>query len=814
MAVGGPQDPPSPALSGIIRKGDFLDALLSVDSLKSRDAEGRTILHLAALAGDPEAVQQILVSPAFAGAGILEAAGGDGKSALDLALSRPDSRNHAEGAEKLILAGGRSGDPVYSYFAPAVRSSNFNIRLFDGRTPLHFAAREGHLGLLHFFLDKNAQINIKDASGATALHDAARTGNIDAMELLLARGADPNAQDAKGNSALHLGIPSESHREAIGLLLAYQANPSLRDEHGDSPLHIVITLNRGSEIVQSLLSGGTDISIRNIDGKTALYLAVEESRTGLIPLLISYQSDVFAADNEGITPFEKALEIGNPVLAALITPETVLQTDSAGNTMLHKAIENSADIKTITLILENRALVNARNREGDTSLHLAVRLNEVETGELLISRGADIFAPNAKGETPLYLSFHSPGGIRSWMINSHTVIVRDGLGNGILHYAAQWKIDGHIPYIVQQGADLEAKNAAGETPLFVAVKYAGEWGPSGDSTIKTLVSAGASLNSRDNLGNSALHAAVRWNSREAAQALINAGIDINARALNGKTPLHDAVRLGIADIETLLANRGADVETRDTGGITPFMEAVIAGNSLSAERLINLGADPNTRNNRGDTPLHLAVSGGQGDMMNLLLSWGAPIHARNSQGYSPYELALNISPAVVSTLLTKDRIQMADDNGSSPLHIAIREGAPLSTIRIIISQGARLSPVDSEGRCPLRLAVDRESWELAKVLADAGADPFTTAGDGRTPAELVILQGPAPVRAVFSGKAIGARDTSGNTILHYAARCGSPETIAVLLQLGANKSIKNISAESPADIAKRWERTDTLAMLN
>jgi ankyrin repeat protein len=804
----------SPALSGIIRKGDFLDALLTVDSLRSLDAEGRTILQLAALEGEAEAVQQILRAPAFSTGEVLEARDRDGKTALDLALSRPDSRNHAESAEKLILAGARSQDPIYSYFAPAARSSNFNIRLFDGRTPLHFAAREGHLGLLNFFMDKNAQINIKDASGATALHEAARAGNIDAMELLLSRGADPNAQDAKGNSPLHLGIPSESHREAIGLLLAYQANANLRDEHGDSPLHIVITLNRNSTIVQSLLSGGTDVSIRNIDGKTALYLAVEEGRIELIPLLLSYQSDVFAADNEGITPFERALETGDPVLSAMITPETVFQTDSAGNTVLHTAIENFADVKTITLILDHRALINARNREGDTSLHLAVRLDEAEIGELLISRGADIFAPNARGETPLYLVFHSPGGIRRWMINSHTVIARDGLGNGVLHYTAQWKIDSQIPYIVQQGADLEAKNAAGETPLFVAVKYTGERGPAGDSTIRTLVNAGASLNSRDNLGNSALHAAVRWNNREAAQALINAGIEVNARALNGKTPLHDAVRLGIADIETLLVSRGADIEIRDTGGNTPFMEAVSAGNAHSAERLANLGADSNTRNNQGDTPLHLAVSAGQNDIVNLLLSWGAPIHARNSQGRSPYETALTISPAMVSTLLTKDRIQMADDNGASPLHIAIREGAPLSTIRIIITQGARLSPVDSEGRCPLRLAVDRESWELAKLLTDAGADPFTTAGDGKTPAEIVITQGPGPVQAVFSGKAIGARDSSGNTILHYAARYGSPETIAVLLQLGANKTLKNISAESPADIAKRWERMDTLSMLN
>jgi ankyrin repeat protein len=793
----------SPALYGIADKGEFLDAILTGDSLKSRDERGRTILHLASAAGDIVAAQKILASGAD-----IAGRDNDGNNALDLALSRPDSRNHAEVAEKLILSGARSDNPVYPYFAPAARSSNYNIRFLDGGSPLHYAAREGYLGLVNFFTERKAEINIKDASGATPLHEAARSGSIETMDLLLSLGADPNAQDAKGNSPLHIGIPPETHQEAIGLLLAYGANPSLKDEHGDSPLHIVITLNRDSAVVQALLSGGTDLSIRNIDGKTPLYLAVEEGRVTHIPLLLAYQSDIFAADNGGITPFKRALEIGNPVLQAMITEGTVQQTDSAGNTALHIAIENRADIRTVALILESRALINARNREGDTSLHLAVRLNEMETGELLLSRGADIFAPNAKGETPLYLTFHSPGGMRQWMINSHTIMVRDGLGNGILHYAAQWKIDNYIPYIVQQGAYLEAVNATGETPLFVAVKY------NADSTIKTLVNAGASLDSRDNLGNSVLHAAVRWNASRSAQALINAGSDVDAHALNGKTPLHDAVRLGITDIENLLVSRGADIEIRDAEGNTPFMEAVLAGHLGAMERLMDKGVDPNTRNSQGDTPLHVAVTVERSDLVYLLLSWGAPIHALNSQNRSPYQIALAGSPRMVSTLLTKDRIQMSDDSGSSPLHIAIREGAPLSTIRIIINQGARLSPVDSEGRSPLRLAVDRESWELAKALADAGADPFTMAGDGKTPGELVIAKGVGPVQAVFSGKAINARDSSGNTILHYAARFGNRETIAMLLDLGANKGIKNISAESPADIAKRWERTDTASMLN
>jgi ankyrin repeat protein len=201
-------------------------------------------------------------------------------------------------------------------------------------------------------------------------------------------------------------------------------------------------------------------------------------------------------------------------------------------------------------------------------------------------------------------------------------------------------------------------------------------------------------------------------------------------------------------------------------------------------------------------------------MVNLLLGWGAQIHAKNSLGKSPFQLALASSPKMVSTLLTKDRIYASDDYGASPLTIAIRDRAPISMIRTIIAQGARIDTVDAEGRTPLRLAVDRNSWELAKLIADSGADPFIPAGDGKIPAELAMTKGSEGIRSLFSGRAIHAKDSSGNTILHYAAKSGNPEMIALLLELGANKSVKNIAAESPADIAVRWRHSENAAMLN
>jgi ankyrin repeat protein len=244
------------------------------------------------------------------------------------------------------------------------------------------------------------------------------------------------------------------------------------------------------------------------------------------------------------------------------------------------------------------------------------------------------------------------------------------------------------------------------------------------------------------------------------------------------------------------------------------MEAVTAGYPASMERLADYGADPLTRNIRGDTPLHLAVAMERSDMVNLLLTWGASIHARNARGKTPFQIALTVSPRMVSTLLTKDRINSPDDFGYSVLHIAIQEKAHPGMVKIILDQGGRLSGVDSSGRTPLRLAADENSWALAKILADAGSDPFSAAGDGKTPADIALNRGFEGVQAVFAGKGIHAKDSSGNTILHYAARKGNPEIISLLLELGANKSVKNIAAESPADIARRWNQTGNAALLN
>ncbi|MCL2441927.1 MAG: ankyrin repeat domain-containing protein [Treponema sp.] len=788
-------------------------SLLTPENIPLPDKDGKTVLHLASIAGKVQAVIDIIsvINSSRTLFSINDKDKTD-KNALDYALDRPDSKNHIETAEQLILSGAFSENPIFSYFGPAARSSNFNMRRNEGLAPIHYAVMDNHIGLISFLMTKKVDLNLKSNSGATALHEAIRKGHIEIISLLLENGADPNASDANGNTPLHTGIPSEVdsevHIEIISMLLEKGADPNLRDAHGDTPLHISVILNHSDEVIQVLLNGGSDVHVRNINGKTPLYIAIENAREKLVHVLLQYGSDIFAADNSGATPFDVAFGVSGNILNMIITEETVNQSDHLGNTMLHSTVRNRGNIEYIGRILDYNGNVDARNRDGDTALHIAVRSNYKESGEYLVSRGANVFSLNSVGHSPVFLAFSPPSGsIRDWIINPYTINLRDGLGNSMLHYASQWNLNHAIPVIIRNGISVEDTNATGQTPIFMALRN------DSTSTITVFHENNANINARDSQGNTLLHAAVRWNARNSIPLLISYGIDINVSSLNGNTPLHDSVALGMSDIESLFIRHNANLEIRNVDGNTPFMEAVRAGLIPSIEKLSANGADPSARNIRGDTPLHIAVSMERIDLVNILLNMGTSIHARNTRNRTPFQTALSVSPAMVTSLLSGDRIHISDDMGNSALHVALQERSSGIIIRTIVNLGSRVNAVDNNGKNPLRLAVDFELWEAARIIADSGADPFMTAVDNKTPAEIAFTKGNECLRAIFSGIAINSRDSSGNTILHFAARYGTTQSINLLLELGANKTLRNILAETPYDIAVRWNRQENANLL-
>ena len=84
-----------------------------------------------------------------------------------------------------------------------VNKAEVDARDSAGETPLIWAAYKGHKDVVELLLANKANVNAKDRIGATPLHAAAQYGHTDVAELLLASKADINAANNVGETPLH-----------------------------------------------------------------------------------------------------------------------------------------------------------------------------------------------------------------------------------------------------------------------------------------------------------------------------------------------------------------------------------------------------------------------------------------------------------------------------------------------------------------------------------------------------------------------------------------------------------------------------------
>ncbi len=110
-----------------------------------------------------------------------------------------------------------------------------------------------------------------------------------------------------------------------------------------------------------------------------------------------------------------------------------------------------------------------------------------------------------------------------------------------------------IKRAIEAGADVNAKNDDGRTPLHLAA-----YGNS-KKIMDTLIAAGADVNAKDNHGDTPLYGAVRSNSKESMDALLAAGVDVNSRDNNGLTPLNLAVDYLLTKAMKKLIELGATI---------------------------------------------------------------------------------------------------------------------------------------------------------------------------------------------------------------------------------------------------------------
>ncbi|KAK4077918.1 uncharacterized protein Triagg1_3612 [Trichoderma aggressivum f. europaeum] len=237
-----------------------------------------------------------------------------------------------------------------------------------------------------------------------------------------------------------------------------------------------------------------------------------------------------------------------------------------------------------------------------------------------------------------------------------------------------------VKLLVEEGADIEAKDGDGQTPLLWAAIVGHE------TVVKLLVEKGADIEVEDNFG---------------------------------QTPLSRAAENGHEAIVQLLAEKGAGIEAEREDCLAPILWAAMAGHEAVVKLLIEQGADIEVKDEDGQTPLSWAAVAGHEAVVKLLVEKGANIEAKDGDGRTPLLQAAEYGRLAIVTLLVEKGadVKVKDDLGQTPLMQAAGNGYK-AIVKLLIEEGTDIEVKDNFGQTALSRAAGFRYRAIGKLLVE------------------------------------------------------------------------------------------------
>ncbi|KAK1636510.1 ankyrin repeat-containing domain protein [Colletotrichum phormii] len=423
-------------------------------------------------------------------------------------------------------------------------------------------------------------------------------------------------------------------------------------------------------------------------------------------------------------------------------------------------------------ILAQGASVNiALGDRGDRAVHVAAREGFLLVLDRLIASGADVNVQNTAQDTALHQALNRRQIPTSLALLSSGARwkIKNANGTTVLHTAVRNSAYLVVQYLLDKGADPNARDKWGQTPLFKACHPADKDGKKANvdlKTIRLLVERGAdpTLGAWKN-GSTPIHELASSGHAKELEIMAKAAKTLElplSGDAQGRTPLLIAVRNKHSDAIDVLIKYKANVNARETSKDntvpTALWHAAWNPDLSIATKLLEAGADPNAKGN-DITILHLAATQHWLELAKLLVKYKADLNAKSS---------------------SKD----------TPLHAAVwAKDFPIT--RLMLENGAKVEARGSSKATPIMAAAQIGSLPMVRLLLKHEAQWSYTTPQG-TNAFIWALSGGSAVCASFflgCGHDLDQKADGDYTALHYAARTGKMECVKLLLELGIDKQV-------------------------
>ncbi|HUU16925.1 MAG TPA: ankyrin repeat domain-containing protein [Sedimentisphaerales bacterium] len=456
---------------------------------------------------------------------------------------------------------------------------------------LHEAAAKGDIDQVKSLISKGADVNSKESMGMTPLHYAALYGHKDMVEFLITKGADVNAKDLQGDTPVMSAIvgASANCKDVVQLLVTKGAQISA--------IHMAAYLGDVDK-VRTLLNQGTDVNTKWAHGATPLHLAIVGGQSEVVKFLIDQGANVNAKSEEGVTLLHAALIYGD-------------------NEMVKLLIDKGADVKAAD--------------KGDIRL--------LETLMPSIMRTLELLEPGEDKEEAKRLWWESKKD------DVKLVLARGGrIPTLIVALGASMGLRDMVELAIKEGEDVNARAPARQkkTLLHEAVDSGHK------ELVQYLLDKGADINAKERRGWTPLHMASAAGQREIVELLISKGAALNVGDIRGGTALWYAKEQGNKEIVELLRSRSAE----EQAPTIPLHQAARDGDLEQVKSLVLRGADVNAIDDRlAGTPLHLAAYYGRHDVVQFLISKGANVNVQNKWNRTALDEAVDQNRSEIAEVL-------------------------------------------------------------------------------------------------------------------------------------------------------------------